>query len=54
MVNMGVSSGLLPVTGQPLPWVSRGGTSILFTALSIGIILGVSRAIEEEAKVETV
>jgi cell division protein FtsW len=49
MVNMGVSSGLLPVTGQPLPWVSRGGTSILFTALSIGIILGVSRSISEEA-----
>lgn len=53
MVNMGVSSGLLPVTGQPLPWVSRGGTSILFTAFSIGIILGVSRSVEEEAAVET-
>lgn len=52
MVNMGVSSGLLPVTGQPLPWVSRGGTSILFTAISIGMILGVSRSIEEEASVE--
>ncbi len=48
MVNMGVSSGLLPVTGQPLPWVSRGGTSILFTALSMGIILGVSRSVDEE------
>ena len=52
MVNMGVSSGLLPVTGQTLPWVSRGGTSILFTALAMGIILGVSRSIEEEASVE--
>jgi cell division protein FtsW len=52
MVNMGVSSGLLPVTGQPLPWVSRGGTSILFTALSIGIILGVSRSVNEEVSVE--
>ncbi len=50
MVNMGVSSGLLPVTGQPLPWVSRGGTSILFTAIAIGIILGVSRSIEQEAQ----
>jgi cell division protein FtsW len=50
MVNMGVSSGLLPVTGQPLPWVSRGGTSILFTAISIGIILGVSKSIDEEAE----
>lgn len=52
MVNMGVSSGLLPVTGQPLPWVSRGGTSILFTAISVGMILGVSRSINEEATVE--
>ena len=52
MVNMGVSSGLLPVTGQPLPWVSRGGTSILFTAISIGIILGVSRSVNEEVAVE--
>lgn len=52
MVNMGVSSGLLPVTGQPLPWVSRGGTSILFMAVSMGIILGVSRSIEEGVSVE--
>jgi cell division protein FtsW len=52
MVNMGVSTGLLPVTGQPLPWVSRGGTSILFTALALGIILGISRSLEEEAKGE--
>jgi cell division protein FtsW len=52
VVNMGVSSGLLPVTGQPLPWVSRGGTSILFTAISIGIILGVSKTVNEEAAVE--
>jgi cell division protein FtsW len=52
MVNMGVSSGLLPVTGQPLPWVSRGGTSIIFTAMAIGMILGVSRSIEEEVAVE--
>lgn len=52
MINMGVSAGIFPVTGQPLPWISRGGTSILFTALSIGIILGVSRSYEEEAQVE--
>jgi cell division protein FtsW len=52
MVNMGVSSGLLPVTGQPLPWVSRGGTSILFTAMSMGMILGVSKSVNEETEVE--
>ncbi len=42
LINMGVTSGLLPVTGQPLPLISMGGTSIWFTCLSIGIILSVS------------
>ncbi len=42
MVNMGVSSGVLPVTGQTLPWVSMGGTSLLFTAVAFGCILSVS------------
>lgn len=41
-INMGVSTGLLPVTGQTLPWVSMGGTSTLFTAFSLGAILKVS------------
>ncbi len=34
---------LFPVTGQPLPLVSMGGTSIWFTSISVGIILSVSR-----------
>ena len=42
MINMGVSVGLLPVTGQTLPWVSMGGTSTLFTAISLGCILRAS------------
>lgn len=42
MINMGVSVGLLPVTGQTLPWVSMGGTSTLFTAISFGAILRAS------------
>jgi cell division protein FtsW len=42
-INMGVAVGLLPVTGQPLPLLSMGGTSLLFTGLAIGIILSVSR-----------
>ena len=42
MINIGVSSGTLPVTGQPLPWVSYGGTALLFTAISFGCILSVS------------
>ena len=44
LINMGVSVRLLPTTGQPLPLVSFGGTSLLFTCLSIGLILSVSRA----------
>ncbi len=43
MINMGVAVGLGPITGQPLPMVSMGGTSLLFTGISLGIILSVSR-----------
>ena len=48
MVNMGVSVGLLPVTGQPLPFVSMGGTSLMATGLIFGMILSVTCSIEEE------
>ena len=48
MVNMGVSIGLLPVTGQPLPFVSMGGTSLMATGLILGMILSVTRNMEEE------
>lgn len=47
-VNMAVSSGLIPVTGQPMPLVSRGGTSIVITSIYFGIILGVTRQIKNE------
>jgi cell division protein FtsW len=46
MINMGVAVNLLPVTGQPLPLVSMGGTSIWFTSLAIGIILSVSKELD--------
>ncbi len=46
LINMAVAVNLLPVTGQPLPMVSMGGTSIWFTCIAIGIILSVSREIE--------
>ncbi|MFI5162311.1 MAG: FtsW/RodA/SpoVE family cell cycle protein [Sphingobacteriales bacterium] len=49
--NMAVAVGLGPVTGVPLPLVSMGGTSILFTSIAFGIILAVSRDIEEPKKV---
>lgn len=48
MVNMAVAVGLFPVTGQPLPFISMGGTSILFTAAALGMILSVSRSIENQ------
>lgn len=47
VVNMGVAVDLFPVTGQPLPFISRGGTSIIFSSLYIGIILSVSRYAEK-------
>ncbi|MFP4065206.1 MAG: FtsW/RodA/SpoVE family cell cycle protein [Bacteroidales bacterium] len=52
MVNMAVAVNLAPVTGQPLPLVSMGGTSLWFTSLAIGIILSVSRTIEQEEEIE--
>tara|TARA_B100001057_G_scaffold430128_1_gene456695 strand:- start:5660 stop:6796 length:1137 start_codon:yes stop_codon:yes gene_type:complete len=41
-INMLVSVGVLPVTGQTLPLISMGGTSILFTCIAVGIILSIS------------
>ncbi len=42
-INMAVAVNLLPVTGQPLPWISMGGTSTIITGLTIGIILSIGR-----------
>lgn len=50
MINMAVAVHLFPVTGQPLPLISMGGTSIWFTSIALGIILSVSRRIEIETK----
>ncbi|MGB3527325.1 MAG: FtsW/RodA/SpoVE family cell cycle protein [Flavobacteriales bacterium] len=48
LVNMAVGVNLVPVTGQPLPLVSMGGTSMWFTCLSLGIILSVSRSVYDQ------
>jgi len=48
MINMAVAVNLLPVTGQTLPLISMGGTSLWFTSISIGIILSVSKDIENK------
>lgn len=53
MLNMMVAVGLFPVTGQPLPLISKGGTSTLINCAYIGMILSVSRYViqkEEERK----
>ncbi len=47
-VNMCVAVNIFPVTGQPLPMISMGGTSALFTGITLGIILSVSRTLNEE------
>jgi len=52
MINMGVSAGAIPVTGQPLPWISWGGTSQLFTAFTFGLLLSVSSETDGEAPAE--
>lgn len=46
LINMAVAVNLIPVTGQPLPLVSMGGTSIWFTSIALGVILSVSKEID--------
>jgi cell division protein FtsW len=47
LTNMAVNVGLFPVTGVTLPLVSMGGSSVIFTSFAIGIILSVSRNVDE-------
>lgn len=51
-INMAVATSLIPVTGQPLPLISRGGTAILITCIYFGIILGITRQIKSEPAYE--
>ncbi len=46
-INMAVAVNILPVTGQTLPFVSMGGTSILFMSITVGIVLSVSKETEK-------
>lgn len=57
LINMAVAVGLAPVTGQPLPLISRGGTSTIISCIYIGMILSVSRTaskIKNEKELATV
>lgn len=50
ILNMAVAVNLVPVTGQTLPYISSGGSSVLFTSIALGIILSASWGIDEELK----
>lgn len=50
LINMAVAVNLFPVTGQPLPLISMGGTSIWFTMISLGIILSVSNSTNDKTE----
>ncbi len=53
LINMGVAVGLLPVTGQTLPFISMGGTSFWLTCIGLGMILSVSKSLEEPETEQT-
>jgi len=48
LIHIGVCTGAMFVTGQPLPLLSRGGSSIIGTSISFGILLALSRIIRQE------
>jgi len=50
LTNMAVAVDMLPVTGQPLPLISSGGSSIWMTCIALGIIIGVTKKEEEIAE----
>lgn len=50
LVNMAVASGVLPTTGVTLPFVSYGGTSIIFSAMAVGVLLNISSQKKEDAE----
>ena len=43
LVHIGVNCGLLPATGQTLPFISRGGASLLFAGIATGVLLNISK-----------
>ena len=49
-VNMGMVSGILPVVGVPLPFISYGGTAMVTLGLALGILMSVARSQKQETK----
>ena len=50
LLHIMVSVNILPETGQPLPFISRGGSSLIFTSIALGLIIGVSRSNEQKMR----
>ncbi len=48
IVNMSVATGIIPVTGQTLPFISFGGTSLVITSAALGILLNVSASVNSD------
>ncbi len=53
MMNIGVTTGLLPNTGLPLPFVSYGGTNLVFTLVAIGLLVSIHRRSKFDDEVNT-
>ena len=53
LANMGVAVGVLPVTGQTLPFISYGGTAYLFLSFGMGIIQSVAAGVYENGEKRT-
>ena len=47
-INVGGLSGLIPLTGVPLPFISYGGTSIILLSLAMGILANVSMIVKKD------
>lgn len=52
LVNAGVTLGILPTTGLPMPFVSYGGSSLLFTSFAVGILLNISTRTDMHPRVQ--
>jgi len=48
LLNIGVTCGLLPVTGLPLPFISYGGTAMLFNSIAVAILLNISKGLQDK------
>lgn len=52
-LNVGAASGVLPITGIPLPFMSYGGSSLMITAISLGIIANIARSSNRKISQDT-